>query len=306
LKTDVTELTSKITDVNSNLDSINSQVQTLKIQPSYTDSFRNEIDILNSQLAASNNQINLLGELTTAISEQVVGSNVIKGEFTNSNNQAVALDQTDSLFGSKASQQSMYNYGSLSTSGTVTGLSGDIGSWDGDFSNIDSYANIFASVGIFAPNVCASVVDCKTMTGTALHAVYSDLAERYEADKAYPLGTLVKIGGKKEITETTDEYDCDVFGVISDQPAFLMNSDAGTNDSHPKVGLIGRIYVRVIGVVKKGDSLTASEIAGVAKSIGELNTMGANALGYVLSRIGRALEDKDTSEEGLILAYIGR
>jgi hypothetical protein len=71
--------------------------------------------------------------------------------------------------------------------------------------------------------------------GTATRALYADLAERYHADAVYEYGTVVKIGGEKEITATSKEYCPDVFGVVSDNPAFGMNTGAGTSKTHPFV-----------------------------------------------------------------------
>lgn len=134
--------------------------------------------------------------------------------------------------------------------------------------------------------------------GTATSALYADLAERYHADANYGYGTVVKIGGAHEITATDKEYCADVFGVISDKPAFAMNSGAGTQSSHPYVALAGRIPVKVIGKVSKGDRLVTSNVAGYAMSA---QTSGIEWQ-YV---IGRALEDKINDEAGIIEAVVG-
>ena len=134
-------------------------------------------------------------------------------------------------------------------------------------------------------------------SGTATRALYADLAERYHADAVYEYGTVVRIGGDKEITATTKEYCEEVFGVISDKPAFAMNSGAGNSDTHPYVALSGRVPVRVVGKVNKGDRLVSSNVAGHAMAGGP----GLNWQ-YV---IGRALEDKINEEPGIIEAVVG-
>ena len=140
--------------------------------------------------------------------------------------------------------------------------------------------------------------------GTATSAEYADLAERYEADAEYEAGTVVKIGGEKEITQTTDELDHDVFGIISTSPGFEMNAGAGTDATHPFVALAGRVPCKVIGKVTKGDRLISSDTPGHAKAWNPGPTPGY-ALGLEWSIIGRALESKDTEEAGTIEAVVG-
>ena len=51
--------------------------------------------------------------------------------------------------------------------------------------------------------------------GLATSAEYADLAERYAADAEYDKGTVVRIGGTHEITQTMQHADTDVFGIVS-------------------------------------------------------------------------------------------
>ena len=86
--------------------------------------------------------------------------------------------------------------------------------------------------------------------GTATSAQYADLAEKYLADKDYEVGTVVAVGGEKEVTGCT--FGDRALGVVSANPAFMMNKDlkGGTY-----IALKGRVPVRVQGPVKKGDEL---------------------------------------------------
>ena len=133
--------------------------------------------------------------------------------------------------------------------------------------------------------------------GTATSAQYADLAERYHADRNYEAGTVVKIGGTHEITQTVDEYCSDVFGVISTKPGFMMNSEAGDDQTHPYIALAGRVPVKVIGPVRKGERLVASSTPGVAMA-------GGQGLNWDCV-IGRALENKNDSGLGKVEAVIG-
>jgi hypothetical protein len=89
--------------------------------------------------------------------------------------------------------------------------------------------------------------------GTATSAQYADLAEKYLPDAEYSVGTVVSIGGDKEITasNTGDR----AIGVISENPAFMMNKDL---EGGVYVALKGRVPVKVAGTVIKGQRLVAS------------------------------------------------
>ncbi len=90
-------------------------------------------------------------------------------------------------------------------------------------------------------------------SGTATSARYADLAEIYAADAEYPAGTVVMIGGDAEITAATPEAQY-LAGVISTAPAYLMNSAADGE----AVALVGRVPVRVVGSVNKGEAVFAT------------------------------------------------
>lgn len=140
-----------------------------------------------------------------------------------------------------------------------------------------------------------------TFHGVATSAQYADLAERYEADNEYSPGTVVALGGEKEITATTEQCTTEVFGVISTKPGMQLNALAGNDKSHPYVAQVGRVPVKVVGKVRKGQRLVSSNKEGVAKSVSveELKTISP------LSIIGRALENKDTDDIGTVLTAVG-
>ena len=123
-------------------------------------------------------------------------------------------------------------------------------------------------------------------------ATYSDIAECYEADKDYKPGTVVKIGGEKEITATNRSCDEDVFGVISTQPAYTLNSNK--EGLYLPVVMVGRVPTRVIGAVKKGDRLVASNVPGVARVVKDSERSCHTPI------FGRSLEDCDQEGERLV------
>ena len=127
-------------------------------------------------------------------------------------------------------------------------------------------------------------------SGTATQARYADLAERYEADAQYDAGTVVMFGGEKEITLANERATTKVAGVISTAPAYMMNSEAGDDATHPYIALAGRVPCKVNGQVRKGDLLVASDVAGYA----EASTFVGGAV------IGKALEDHNNDGYGVI------
>ena len=133
--------------------------------------------------------------------------------------------------------------------------------------------------------------------GTATSANYADLAERYAADAIYMFGTVVKLGGSHEITMTTDESDTGVFGVVSDNPAFMMNAGAGDSSTHPYIALSGRLPVKIVGQVSKGDRLMSSSIPGTA--------IKASDDSDYRTIIGRAVKDKLTDDAGYVEVAVG-
>jgi len=131
-----------------------------------------------------------------------------------------------------------------------------------------------------------------TFNGTATTAQYADLAERFESDTEIAPGTVVQLGGAKEITKAIDALTEDVFGVISTEPGFIMNEAAGDEKTHPRVAMTGRVPVNVVGPVKKGARLVhaGNGVARAAKA-SEANSFNV---------IGRALESKDSDGYGSI------
>ena len=90
--------------------------------------------------------------------------------------------------------------------------------------------------------------------GTATSARYADLAEKYLTDADYETGTVVIVGGDKEVTAST--WGQRAVGVVSANPAYMMNSEL---EGGTYIALKGRVPVKVIGVVRKGDRLVAGD-----------------------------------------------
>ena len=143
-------------------------------------------------------------------------------------------------------------------------------------------------------DIGSSSLGYNTVHAKATSAQYADLAEIYESDSEYEVGTVVVFGGEKEITVSSMGSDPKVAGVISGNPAYLMNADA----SGQPVALQGKVPCKVVGQISKGDMLvTHSQHPGVART-------GTNpAMGTV---IGKALEEYNSTEIGTINIVAGR
>jgi hypothetical protein len=89
--------------------------------------------------------------------------------------------------------------------------------------------------------------------GTATSAQYADLAEKYLADAEYEPGTVVVVGGEAEVTASS--WGQRALGVVSTNPAYMMNSEL---EGGTYIALKGRVPVKVVGAVKKGDRLVAT------------------------------------------------
>jgi hypothetical protein len=136
----------------------------------------------------------------------------------------------------------------------------------------------------------------KTIYGVSTSALYADLAERFAADQYYAPGTVVELGGAAEVTLCGSELSESVFGVVSTSPAYLMNADAGTAETHPAIAVQGRVPVRVVGTVKKGDRLVSAG-NGVARAATREELTQFNV-------IGRVLADKMSDAEELVEAVV--
>ena len=170
----------------------------------------------------------------------------------------------------------------------VSGGSGQGGTWTALASSHTD--------GTETPNTDFSLADmrCNVIEATATSAQYADIAERFAADAPMVPGAVVQLGGAEEITETSEDLSDRVFGVVSTQPAYMMNSKAGNDTTHPFVAMTGRTPVRVTGTVNKGDRLVSSSVKGTARAASDSETINPFHV------IGRALEDKFDDGIGMV------
>ncbi len=192
--------------------------------------------------------------------------------------------------------------GILNDTGLTVGADQDIklsvSGTTAQISNQTSGGNLTLSVNVAGtPTTALTIYGANgTVSGNQINANYADVAERFAADVEYEAGTVVELGGSAEITKVTSDLSESVFGVISTRAAYLMNSRAGTDATHPPVAMTGRVPVKTIGTVRKGDRLVSAG-NGLARAAQAGEATAFNV-------IGRALCDKLSSEEGTVEAIV--
>jgi hypothetical protein len=140
------------------------------------------------------------------------------------------------------------NYATASTSATA--------------STIAARTTVDETVG--GVTITAGSLKANYFAGIATSALFADLAEKYLADTDYEVGTVVCVGGDQEVTACS--LGSRAIGAVSGNPAYMMNAglEGGTF-----IALKGRVPVKVIGAVKKGDKLIAGDngCAGTAANL---------------------------------------
>jgi hypothetical protein len=143
-------------------------------------------------------------------------------------------------------------------------------------------------------NIGASGATFNTAFIRSTSAQYADVAEKYLADADYQAGTVLCFGGDYEVTECNIDMCKKVAGVVSTQPAYLMN-DAIKGDHTVNLALLGRVPCKVRGPIAKGDMLvSAGEGYARAEQLPQIGTV-----------IGKALEDF-AGDHGVIEVVVGR
>lgn len=195
---------------------------------------------------------------------KLVGSNLIPGEpgissIGTLNSQFSAVYAT--TFSGTAAQADKLN------------VSGDYKTASANASEGTVAVRTSAAEVIGGVNISAGALKATFFVGTATAANYADLAENYLADAEYPAGTVVSVGGEKEITAS--KWGDRALGVVSTNPAYLMNSglEGGT-----AIALKGRVPVFVTGAVKKGDRLIAANNGTAVAAVPHANDVFAIAL----------------------------
>ncbi len=249
------------------------------------------------------------GGSSGAVTLNVSGLTVteLSGGMLQTSGESFSNDDT-SIMTSAAIEDKILSYGYTTNTGDITAVTAGNGLTGGASSGAatltvgaGTYINVNANdvaVDATTTNTASKVVARDSagnvaatyFNGTATSAHYADLAEVYEADADYEPGTVLVIGGESEVTISDEPGSYKVIGVVSTDPAYLMNSQA----KGVAVALRGRVPCKVTGNVNKGDVLIASDTPGHAM---------VGALPHTLSPlqiVGRALESKLDAGSGII------
>lgn len=200
------------------------------------------------------------------------------------------------LYGIKTDKYMYANGDPISFAGTYS--NSNVSSFLPTYNGNILAANVTTPILTTGANTTAGTItgNWTLTTGSRFNATYADLAERFEADAPYDAGTVVELGGEREITSVKYELSEDVFGVISNSVAYLMNSGAGSDATHPAVAVGGRVHVKVTGKVHKGQRLVSAG-QGIARGALEGEATAFNT-------IGRALADKESLDVGTVEAIV--
>ena len=152
-------------------------------------------------------------------------------------------------------------------------------------------ADITATANTIAKRDSDGDLVARKFEGTATAAQFADLAEMYASDESYEPGTVLVFGGEKEVTKSTQVCDSRIAGVVSTEPAHLMNS----TQEGVAVALRGRVPVKVEGPVKKGDVIVSAPTPGVATALDQYSSMP-----HAICIIGKSLVEDSSTEIRLI------
>lgn len=245
-----------------------------------------------ARLGSANTTSITTGSATTA--GTIVGAWTAQGNWTMQNGN---ISWTSNSVGIKCDRYMYANGATFNPAGTYTNA------------NVSDYLTGANAVVQFQGNIAPNKVTTSELAGggnitgiwqlsagARLQATYADLAERFESDQPYDPGTVVELGGVAEITAVVDELSNNVFGVISTSAAYMMNSAAGNDDTHPAVAMSGRVPVKVKGKVNKGDRLVSAG-KGYARAAKDNEASSFNV-------IGRSLTTKTTEGIGEVTAVV--
>ena len=226
---------------------------------------------------------------TVSVTANVTGGNILTGGLISATGNITGAV----ISGSSLSATGNVTGGNIRTAGLISATgnitSGNLSVATGTI----TVGNIVNGNGNGVGNIGTSSTYFNTVFAQATSAQYADLAENYVADAEYAPGTVVVFGGEAEITISRDAADERVAGVISTNPAHLMNA----GQPGLPVALRGRVPVMVIGPVFKGDSLVTSNTSGHAQSVGRDRS-------YAQAVFAKAIETNTSPGEKIITAVI--
>ncbi len=257
----------------------------------------------------------ITGNSTGLLMNTVVGAGFLTDSssyaLTVTNVAAATSDSASPTWSGTASGSVTSTYGIFATSVNTASFTGAVVSVTGNITggNVTTAGVLTVNSGAAATaivngasnavgNIGSSTTYFNRLFAQATTALYADLAEVYKADAEYPPGTVLVFGGSQEVTISTQSHDARIAGVVSTNPAHVMNSGL-VSEYTVDVGLIGRVPCQVIGPVAAGDRVVSSNRAGVAERL----DMQHYQPGVI---IGKAVESHNGTGVGTIEVVVGR
>lgn len=196
---------------------------------------------------------NVIGNLNGTVTGNVIGS--VTGTASN----ALTLNSLNSEFGAVAVSVAIRDASANLTANRFIGIADKSDRLKIDDSATDTDPSYKSAKTIAASNTIAARDSLGNLfavlfDGTATAAKYADLAEKYLTDREYESGTVVTVGGEAEVRATV--FGDRAIGVVSTNPAFMMNKEL---EGGTYIALKGRVPCKVVGSVRKGDRLVATE-----------------------------------------------
>ena len=240
------------------------------------------------------------------IASATMGSIATGGIVGTGSNLVANIGSTTNWISNVYASKGTFLTATVNTGGLQPGANtmANIGSTSAWFNNIyavtANYNNIVVNNGGIRPgaNLIADIGSStnwfNNIYGVASHALYADLAEKYTSDSQYASGTVVIFGDDTEVTASTKANDTRVAGVVSTNPAYLMNGGLAGGVA---VALQGRVPCKVTGTVIRGDLMVTSDIPGVAMTNNDPKS------GTI---IGKALGAHIGTGVGIIEVVVGR
>ena len=276
--------TATVNAINANVTAANTAISTLQANVGAYQTYANtSIQTTNNNLQTVSANI---GAYQTYANTSIQSTNANIGAFHTYAN--TSIQSTNANIGA------FHTYANA-TFGTSNYTNASVAAYLPSYGGAISVSSITASSDLVG-NIGSAGVRFNTVFAKATSALYADLAENYESDCDYSAGTVVVFGGDKEITVTGQTADPAVAGVVSTNPAYLMNGAA----SGLPIALRGRVPVKLMGAVKKGDLLVTANIPGVAKSVGIDVSYGAAVFAKSLTTLDQS-DDEVSVIEAVIL-----
>lgn len=251
----------------------------------------------------SNQWVDQSGVATPPATTSAVANSVIQRDINASATANIWMGNSVSVTGSITSGGFFIGNGSLLTGVQSSPASILLGT--SNFTVVSSGGNITATVagapivsispsgiineqGNGVGNIGSSSNYFNRVFATSTTALYADLAEVYQGDNEYVPGTVLIFGGNNEVTTTDQSHDARVAGVVSTEPAYLMN----TRQSGVKLALTGRVPCLVQGPIAKGDMVTTSSVPGIAQAVDKDKWVPGCVIGKSLETIEDSVVQK--------------